>query len=175
MKKLIFLLLLMLATSLPCVAADLKVGHFDLQRLVSQSQAGKDARELYLKKAQAYQDEINQRTKALETLKEEVKGAAAGLKEGDAIPETVLAKDKEAAAQFRELQRLLGGYQDELKLYDTEMTRSVLLQFQPVLGAFAEKQKYDYLFKLGEGFAYAANQRDVTDELIKAFDKAIKK
>jgi outer membrane protein len=175
MKKMIFLVLLILTTGHPCVAADLKVGHFDLQRLVSQSQAGKDARELYLKKAQAYQDEINQRTQVLEKLKDEVKTAADSLKEGETIPDAVLTKDKEAAAKFRELQRLLGSYQDELKLYDAEMTRSVLLQFQPVLGAFAEKQKYDYLFKMGEGIAYAANQRDVTDELIKAFDKAVKK
>lgn len=175
MKKLILMTLLALSLTAPGFAADLKFGHFDLQRVISQSQVGKQASELYLQKAQGFQDEINQRTAALNRLKDEVKAAIEKLKEGDTVPAAIVAKDKDAAGQFRELQRLLGGYQDELKLSDAEMTRSVLQQLQPVLGKFAEQNKYDYLFKLGEGFAYASHKRDVTAELIKAFDKATKK
>ena len=175
MKKTILFSLILLIFTTSAFAAELKVGHFDLQQVISQSQVGKATSDLYLQKAQGFQDEINQRTTALETLKAAVKVAVAKLKEGDKVPPAIVAKDKEAAKQFRELQRLLSGYQDELKLADAEMTRNVLIQLQPVLGAFAEKGKYDYLFKLGEGYAYASHKHDVTDELIKAFDKATKK
>ncbi len=175
MKRMIFSLLLILAFATHGLTANLKIGHFDLQKVVSQSLAGKEARELYLQKAKIYQDEINQRTEKLNTLKEEIKGQAEKLKDGDTPSASLIAKDKSAAGQFRELQRLLEGYQEELKRYDADLSRNVLVQLQPVLAKYAEKNKYDYLFKIAEPLVYATNKRDVTDELIKMFDKQSKK
>ena len=156
-------------------AAELNVGHFDLQRLIAQSDAGKDAREKYLSRAKSYQDEINSRTEKLKKMKEDVESEAKKLKENEKPSAKLVEKDKEYAAQFREFQRLSGGYQDELKVYDAELTRKVLEGFAPVLGDFAVKNKYDYLFRVNESLAFAGEKRDVTDELVKAFNKAYKK
>lgn len=173
MLHLIFFLVLLFPSA--ALASNLKVGHFNLQTVVSQSQAGRDARAIYLEKAQEFQDEINQRTATLSELKEEISKGIESLKEGEKVPTEILEKDAQAAELFRELRRLQIGYQDELKLADGQMTRAVVLQLRPVLAEFAEKNKYDYLFRLGEGFAYANNKRDVTNELIEAFDKAMSK
>lgn len=165
--------LLLHATAL--YAAELKVGHFDLQRLISQSNAGKDARDNYLTKAKAYQDELKNRSDRLNKMKEEIESQLKKLKENEKPSGQLLDKDKEYAALFRDFQRLQGGYQDELKLYDAELIRKVVDQLAPVLRAYAVNNKYDYLLRVNETLAYAIEKRDLTDELIKAFNKAYRR
>jgi outer membrane protein len=153
----------------------LKVGHFDLQRLIAQSDAGKEAREKYMSRAKNYQDELNSRAEKLKKMKEEVERDAKKLKENEKPTASLLEKDKEYAALFRDFQRLQGGYQDELKVYDAELIRKVMEEFAPVLGNYSVSNKFDYLFRLNETFAYAVENRDVTDELVKTFNKAHRK
>jgi len=166
-------LVLMLTVSLN--AAELKVGHFDLQNLISQSDAGKSAREKYLSRAKKYQDEINSRTEKLKRLKDEIEEGAKKLKQNEKPSNLLIEKDKEYAALFRDFQRLQGGYQDELKVYDAELIRKVIEELAPVLSSYAAANNYDYIFRLNETFAYAGEKRDVTADLLKAFNKAHKK
>ena len=172
MRRILVIAVLVLMSTATLHAAELKVGHFDLQRLVAQSDAGKEAREKYLAKAKSYQDELNARAEKLKKIKGEVEGEAKKLKENEKPTALLVEKDKEYAALFRDFQRLQGGYQDELKVYDAELTRKVLEEFSPVLRNFAVSNKYDYLFRQNETLAYAAEKRDLTEELIKAFNKA---
>lgn len=156
-------------------AADLKIGHVDLQRLMAQSDAGKEMRKLYLDRAKQYQDEINTRSEKLKKLKEDIEAKAKGLKEGDKVPQEMIDKDKEYGVQSRELQRLLGGYQDELKVYDGELTGKVLNEFAPVLKEYATKNKFDYIFIRTETLAYGAEKLDLTEELIDVFNRKHRK
>lgn len=175
MRRILIIAALILMPTANLLAADLKVGHFDLPRLVAQSDAGKESREKYLSRVKSYQVEINSRTEKLKQMKESIEGEAKKLKENEKPSAQLVEKDKEYAAMFRDFQRLQGGYQDELKLYDAELTRKVLEEFTPVLADYAASKKFDYLFKLNETFAFAAEKHDVTDELIKAFNKAHRK
>jgi len=156
---------------IPAAAADLKVGHFDLQRLIAQSDAGREAREQYLGRAKKYQEELNRRGEHLKKLKEEIEKETKQLREEEKPSAQFLARNKEYAAQFREFQRLQGGYQDELKVYDAEMTRKLLDELAPVLADYARRHHFDYLFRLGEPLAFAEEKHDVTDELVKAFNE----
>jgi outer membrane protein len=175
MRIILIITAIILMTTASLHAADLKIGHFDLQRLIAQSEAGKEAREKYLSRAKKYQDELNSRTEKLKKMKEEVEIEAKRLKENEKPSALLVEKDKEYAALFRDFQRLQGGYQDELKVYDSELIRKVMEEFAPVIGDYAASNKYDYLFRLNETFAYAIEKRDVTDELVKAFNKAHRK
>lgn len=172
MSRILILAALIVIQATTSHAADLKIGHFDLPRLIAQSDAGREAREKYLARAKSYQDEINSRTEKLKEVKESIEGEAKKLKENEKPSPRLVEKDKEHAALARDFQRLLGGYQDELKVYDAELTRKVLEEFTPVMGDYAASNKYDYLFRLNESFAFATEKRDVTEELVKAFNKA---
>jgi outer membrane protein len=165
----VFLAIFMFALS--AAAADLKIGHVDLQRLMAQSDAGKEMRKLYLDRAKKYQDEINDRSERLKKLKEEIEAKAKGLKEGEKVPQEIIDKDKEYGVQARELQRLLGGYQDELKVYDAELTGKVLNEFAPVLKEYATRNKFDYIFIRTDTLAYGAEKLDLTEELIDVFNR----
>ena len=174
MRHILIILGIILLSTTNLHADDLKVGHFDLQRLIAQSDAGKQAREKYMSRTKNYQDELNNRAEKLKKMKEEIESEVKKLKQNEKPSAQLMEKDKEYAAQFRDFQRLQGGYQDELKVYDAEFTRKVMEEFAPVLGNYAVSNKYDYLFRLNETFAYAIEKRDVTDELVKVFNKAHK-
>ena len=59
MYRIMIIVTFILMTTASLYAADLKVGHFDLQRLIAQSDSGKEAREKYMSRAKNYQDELN--------------------------------------------------------------------------------------------------------------------
>ena len=48
------------------------------------------------------------------------------VKKGQPIPQSTLDKDRDYATQARELQRLLGGYQEEANVFENELTRKVV-------------------------------------------------
>lgn len=175
MRRILIIATLILMSSATLHAADLKIGHFDLQRLIAQSDSGKEAREKYMSRAKNYQDELNSRAEKLKKMKQAVEDEAKKLKENEKPTASLVEKDKEYAAMFRDFQRLQGGYQDELKVYDAELIRKVMEEFAPVLGKYSAANNYDYIFRLNETFAYAVEKHDVTDELVKAFNKAHRK
>jgi len=176
MRRILIIAAVVLMQTVTLNAAELKVGHFDLQNLIAQSDAGKEAREKYLSKAKKYQDELNSRSEKLKKLKDEIEAEAKKLKQNEKPSNMLIEKDKEYAAQFRDFQRLQGAYQDELKVYDTELIRKVVEELAPVLSSFAISNNFDYLFRLNnETFAYAVEKRDITAEVLKAFNKSHKK
>jgi outer membrane protein len=175
MRRFMIIVTLVLMSTATLHAAELKIGHFDLQRLIAQSDAGKEAREKYMSRAKNYQDELNSRAEKLKKMKEEIEGEAKKLKENEKPAAQLVDKDKEYAALFRDYQRLQGSYQDELKVYDAELIRKVMEELSPVLSSYSVTNKYDYLFRLNDTFAYVVENRDVTEELVKAFNKAHRK
>lgn len=177
MKRLLFLLTpLLTLLLLPAAdAAELKIGHVDLQRVVAQSDAGKQAHESFAARNKKFQDEITARADALKKIKEDLEAAVQKLPKGQKLPQALVDKDKEYGAQARELQRMLDGYNQELKVYDAELSRKVLEEFQPILAEFAEKQGYDYILRISDSMVFAHARRDLTEQLIKAFNQKRKK
>ena len=173
-KKIVMIMAVILVSSFSVYAADLKIGHLDVQRLVAESDVGKQAHEQYMARNKKYQDEINVRSDKLKALKEAIENGAKKLKKGDKVPQNLLDKDRDYAAQARELQRLLGSYQEELKVYDAELSRKVLDEFAPILNDYAKRNGYDYIFGRMDVFAFAAEKNDLTGILIKEFNNAVR-
>lgn len=170
MKKTLLITLLLCCCAIPVSAAQ-KIGHFNLQLVVSQSEAGKQARELHSARQRSYQADIDRRTTKLKELKDAIDKLAAGVKPGEAAPSALIEKDKEYGIQTRDLQRLTAGYQEELKVYDAELSRKVVEEFAPVLEAYARKHGFDYILRAPEAMAFAAEKLDLTEALVKEFNK----
>ena len=178
MKSLVKMLIPMVAVlfvTTAGMAADLKVGHVNLQRLVSQSSAGKTASELYAAKVKKYQEDLDTRTEKLKKLGEDIEKESKALKQGEQPPRSLVDKNKEYGAQNRELQQLRNSYQSELKIYDDDMTRDVLEKLSPIMAEYAEKNGYDYILRNSDTLIFAKNSRDLTDEIINEFNKKSQK
>lgn len=170
MKQAVLIAICIICSTMPAWA-ELKVAHFNLQQVVSLSDAGKEARELHGRKQRSYQEEIDVRAAKLKELKESIDKQAATVRVGEPMPVSLAEKDKEYGVQARELQRLSGGYQEELKVYDAELTRKVVEEFSLVLTEHARKHSYDYILRSPEAMAFASEKLDLTDELVKEFNQ----
>ena len=122
-----------------------------------------------------YQDEINMRSEKMKQLRDAIEYEAQGLKQGEKMPQILVDKDRDYAAQARELQRLQGAYQEELKIYDAELSRKVLEDFTPILNEYAKKNGFDYIFSRMDVFVYAGDKHDLTEILVKEFNARWKK
>jgi outer membrane protein len=171
----ITLILVAVFTGSVAGATELKLGHIDLQKIVARSDAGKEAHQSYIERAKKFQEDISTRSDQLKKLKESLDLSAKSIKADEKVPQNIVDMDKEYGAQARELQRLLGIYQDDLKVYDSELTRKVLEKFFPILEEFAKKNNYDYIFRGFDALAYANKKLDLTDELVKEYNKKRKK
>ncbi|MEI8033706.1 MAG: OmpH family outer membrane protein [Chlorobiaceae bacterium] len=158
------LLAIMFSASL-AGAAEMKIGHLDLQRIVAESDAGKIGHELLAAKTKRYQDEINVKIEQVKKLKA---SQEAGPKKGK---KSIGARQQNPdVIGERELQAMVTAYQNDLKAYDSELTRKVLDEFTPILQQYATANKYDYILRSSDGILFFDTKNDLTDLLIKEFN-----
>jgi len=77
----------------------------------------------------------------MKQLKGTIDNESKGLKKGDKIPQSLINKDCDYAVQARELQRLLGTNQEEVKAYDAELIQKVVEGFCADSGRVREKER----------------------------------
>ena len=99
--KTLFLIVFVLAATV-ARAEGLKVGHIDMQRVFTESNAGKEARDQYAAKAKSYQDQLNVTIENNKKLKEEIDAALKQVKKGQKPSQTILDKQKKYGARERE-------------------------------------------------------------------------
>jgi len=176
MKQLIkaFFLLILVLSPTVASAEGVKIGHIDIQRVFTESNAGKEAHEKYVAKAKGYQAELDVKRASNQKLKEAVESALKQLRKGQKLPQTILDRQKQYDARERELQSTLAGYQSELKRYDEELTRKIMEEFSPLVEQFASANNYDYLIRNFDGILFANKKNEVTDLLVGELNKKIK-
>lgn len=172
MKQLVKTLLLVIFFLAPTAVRSegLKVGHVDMQRIVAESSAGKEAREQYDAKAKSYQEQLNLQLQSNIKLKEEIEAGLKLVKKGQKPSQSILDKEKLFKTRESEIQNTLAGYQKELKAYDAELIRKVIEQLSPVVEQFALVNSYDYIIRNFDALLFANKKNDVTDTLISEFN-----
>jgi outer membrane protein len=165
---LLFLSLFFLAT--PVTAAQSKLAYVDLQEALNNSQAGKDAKVQISQKAKEYESEFVQKRKELKDLGENLKKQMALLS-----PDAKREKEREYQQKVTEFQRATKDAQDNLKQQDADHTREIVKALVKVVEKIGKKDGYTLVFEKGEGsILYADKKIDITDQVIKAYDKDFK-
>jgi outer membrane protein len=160
-----FLTLLFLATSVG--AAQVKVGYVDLQKALNTSQAGKDAKAKIAKKAKEYEVGFVQKRKEIKDLGQNLKNQTALLS-----PEAKKEKEREYQQKVTDFQRATKDAQTNLKQQDTDFTREIVRELVKIVEKIGKKEAFTIILEKGEGsIVYADKQVDLTDKLIKEYDK----
>ncbi len=151
-------------------AADLKIGYVDMQRALTGSEAGKEAKEQLAAKVKKYQDEINVKQEDLKKLKDELE------KQGALLQDTVrAAKEKDYQNKLKDFQRFTKDAQEELQGKDEELTRKILEGMDKVIKEYGRLKEYTFLFVKNEGMLFADEKADLTEEVLKLFNSNRKK
>jgi outer membrane protein len=168
MKRLVLLTLIVLGLiATPVLAQDVKIGFVDLQKALNLSESGKAAKEKIKVKVQGYDAEVKAKQDELKKLKADLEKQAL-LLSGEAKS----AKEREYQQKVKDYQRFTKDIQEELQQADADFTRKILEQLFRVVQDLGKKEGYTVILEKTESaMLYGDASVDLTDKLIKAFDK----
>ncbi|PYO25158.1 MAG: hypothetical protein DMD85_04655 [Candidatus Rokuibacteriota bacterium] len=144
-----------------------KIGYIDAQRVLARSAAGVAAREQLEKERGTIQKDMDGRRQELEKLRDEIEKKGP-LMSADARRE----KQEQFDRKRRDAARAADDYQKELEKKEGQLLQKVLQEVGGVIEKVGkEKNYYMIVEKRNAGVLYAANDADLTDEVIRAYDR----
>lgn len=157
----------LLALVLPARAAELKIGYANLQRALNECEAGVKAKDTLKDEAKKLEDQLNVKQEELKKLREEI-----DKKSNVWNKETKEAKENEFKSKSQDFQKQYLQYGDDLNKKKQDTEAKIIDDLRDVVEEIAKKKGYTYVFERSVGgLLYAPAQDDLTDEVIKAYNK----
>jgi outer membrane protein len=145
----------------------IKIGYIDVQRVLARSAAGVAAREQLEKERAGIQKEMDGRRQELEKLRDEIEKKGP-LMTADARRE----KQEQFERKRRDAARAADDFQKELEKREATLLQKVLQEMGGVIDRVGkEKSYYMIVEKRNAGVLYATADADLTDEVIRAYDR----
>lgn len=157
----------LLALALPARAAELKIGYANLQRALNECDAGLKAKDTLKDEAKKLEDQLNVKQEELKKLKDEI-----DKKSNVWNKETKETKENEFKAKSQDFQKQYVQYGDDLNKKKQDTEAKIIDDLRDVVEELAKKKGYTYVFERSVGgLLYAPPQDDLTDEVIKVYNK----
>jgi len=166
MKRIISALFITLSLALASTALGaegVKIGSVDVQKIIINSDAGKEAKEQLAVRANKYEGEKNSREEELE-------------KQNVLLSESARsAKEKDYQQKLKEYQRFMKDAQDDLQGKNDELTNKIVESIVKIIQEYGRKNGYTIIFVKNDGMIYVEERADLTDEILKTFNASRKK
>ena len=161
----VFLVVLLAVLTAPAWGQELKVGFVTIQKAISQSTRGKDARA-------SFQADLKDKEAALSKEK-----AAIEKQQKDLEKQAVLMKASERTRAQRRLQlrvrdweRKMRDVREDLGLREREITQEILKDLQKIIAEVGKTGKFTMILERGQ-LLYIDRGTDITDEVIKLYNE----
>lgn len=155
------------APALAASPAGAKIGYIDVQRVLARSAAGVAAREQLEREKATMQKEMDGKRQELEKLREDLEKKGP-LMNADARRE----KQDQFDRKRRDAARLADDLQKELEKKEQGLLQKVLAEVSTVIERVGKEKGYWLIVeKRGAVVLYASNDADLTDEIIRAYDR----
>jgi outer membrane protein len=160
----VFALSLALASS-TFAAGELNLGSVDVQKILNQSDAGKEAAAKLETKARNAVMEMDSRKKELTQLKTE-------LEEQNLLLSERVRKTKETiyVQRFQEYQQYAEQASKELQEEKAELTKRIVGDIIKVIQNYGRKKGYFLIVVKNDGMLYLDDNVDLTDEILQALN-----
>lgn len=167
MKKWILPVLaaLVVATSLPAAAADLKIGYIVTPRLLGESKLGKESSAKLKAKAEAAEKSLEKKMGEVKKLQEDIEKRMSVLNDNE---KQKLGEEFER--QMREAKRMKEDAQREFDKSRQAIENDMMTKFRSVIEKFAKDNGFDMILDAGT-LLYISEKADVTTEVIQLADK----
>jgi outer membrane protein len=147
--------------------SSLKIGYIDVQRVLARSAAGVAAREQLEKERAGIQKEMDGRRQELEKLRDEIEKKGP-LMTADARRD----KQEQFDRKRRDAARAADDFQKELEKREATLLQKVLQEMGGVIERVGKEKNYFMIVeKRNAGVLYATADADLTDEVIRAYDR----
>ncbi|HOV91112.1 MAG TPA: OmpH family outer membrane protein [Syntrophorhabdaceae bacterium] len=143
-------------------ADSLKIGIFDLQRIMKESKTAMRHRQEFLFSIEQKRKPLLEREDAVKKMEDKLKKDAAGMTQ----EERRLIEEK-IATEIKELRRQKEDIDSELKKIDQDLTQKTLKEMGRVIQDIAKKENYTIIFERNAaGIAYFKETHDITKKII---------
>jgi len=147
-------------------AETLKIGIFDLQKVIMESKTVDSYRQKLAKDAEAKNSLFSDKQNAVRQTDEKLQKDGARLQAGERK-----SLEEKLQREIKELQRMKEDMELELKKADRELTERSLKGINMIVEQIYEKENYSIIFeKSRAGVIKFRSTLDITDKVIKAYD-----
>ncbi len=164
MKNMLIVLSMLITASF--AQAEAKVGYIDMQKAIQSTSAGKKAKT-------ELEGDFNKKKKELEKKEADLKKMGEDLeKKKSVLSEDALNKKQ---AEFQEemlkYRDVVGKSQIEIQKKERELTAPILEKMKKTIAKLAKEKGYTMVIENSQMVLYATPEADLTDEVVKAFEK----
>ena len=157
MKKVFVVALLMASATMPCFAADFRVGIVNTERILRESVPAVKAEKKIEKEFSARDLEIKLMIKQIKDIQVSLE------KDGGKVDAEHRSKERELANLNVNLQRLQREFREDLNLRKNEELAQVLARADKAIQAIAETDQYDLILQEA---VYRNPKIDITDKVL---------
>jgi outer membrane protein len=177
MKKLVGMVVaLAVMLSLPVIALGqtaqpVKIGYIDLQRVMLESEKGKEARKGLTDEADKLKKNLNQKQDEIQKLKDALEKQSATI-----TPEARAEKERQYQTKLKDYQRLAGDYETDLRQKDVETSQRILKELEEVVRKMGDTEKYTLILERTQaGILFGSPANDITEKVISLYNETVKK
>jgi outer membrane protein len=147
----------------------IKIGYIDIQRVISESQAGKRARERFQAQVKKAEADIVKERQELDRLKSDLDKKGPLLKEDE-------RRNIESDLQKRSvnLQRSMADHQQELQAKNNEMMAEILKELEKIVNEVGKAEKFTLILERSQ-ILYSDQGIDITSKVIESYNSRAKK
>lgn len=164
----------LLTLPLSAVAADApgaKMGYVDLQKAIQETSTGKKAKK-------DLEGEFNKKKKELEKKEADLKKMSEDFEKKSMVlsDELKMQKQSELQQEMLKYRELVGKSQMEIQKRERELTMPIVEKLHSIIADIAKKDGYQFVLEKNEqSVLYADKQADLTDRVLKEYEKTAKK
>ena len=169
MKYWFVLGMLLFSPALGHAQEKIKIGYIDIQRVISESQAGKRARERFQAQVKKAEADIVKERQELDRLKSDLDKKGPLLKEDE-------RRNIESDLQKRSvnLQRSMADHQQELQAKNNEMMADILKELEKIVNEVGKAEKFTLILERSQ-ILYSDQGIDITSKVIESYNSRAKK
>lgn len=165
-----FIIMFVAVSGIASAADGTKIGVINLQKILLNSKAGKDANASFQKEFEMKRNVLQNREKTAKSIEDDLKARGPKMK-----PAERAQKEESLAAEMKELRRLKTDMEEELKKTDARLTQEILKDVYEITKKLGEERGYNLIIQGSPQIVYIDNMTDITDEVLKRFDSKPRK
>jgi outer membrane protein len=160
---------LVLGYSLSHAQERIKIGYIDIQKVISESAAGKRARDRFQAQVKKAESDIMKERQDIERLKAELDKKGPLLKDEE-------RRNIEVDLQKRSinLQRSMSDHQQELQVRNNEMMSEILKELEKIVNEVGKAEKFTLILERSQ-ILYSDQGIDITSKVIDTYNSRAKK
>lgn len=169
MKYWLAIAVLVLSGSVASAQERIKIGYIDIQRVISESQPGKRAKERFQAQVKKAEADVVKERQDLEKLRADIEKKGPLLKDDE-------RRNLEADYQRRSvtLQRAMSDYQQELQAKNNEMMSDILKELEQIVNEVGKADKFTLILERSQ-ILYSDQGIDITSKVIETYNSRMKK